>query len=103
MLNMKREEVNQRLLTILEKMESLKEKSDLETMSVKFLGKEADKLIINLSSDEISFEQKEEIYKKIESLKHKIKSEIKIIQSSGLELDSLTKELNEVSSQIIDD
>jgi len=100
---MNKREVEQELNRISKQADFLLEKAEIEMNTVRFLEKQADILILKANDVSIPFDEKENLDKEIDSLRTRIKLEMKMINDAMPEIEKLDEKVQILSREIFTD
>lgn len=91
---MKKEEIEKQLVAVLEEANRLQEKCEIEMATAEFLKNEADKLLIKMSDESLTFDEKELLSKQMTAMHGRLESEVRRFEDGALQLIVLEKKLD---------
>ena len=100
---MKRKRLEAEIDSVMQEAANLQREAELEMSTAHFLRNEAKKLMRKMDSEDISFEEKEQIYKQMTALQGRLESEVRAWNNSLPKLDNLEKKLDNLKHQIVEE
>lgn len=94
---MKRKDLENELQTLLEKLEMLKEESELNLFTSIFLGNEVDKLMDKANDLTLPYDEREKVVRQLIALEKRLKTELLLHDEGVDKLKALENRVNELN------
>jgi hypothetical protein len=97
---MKKQEIEQALADLTQKLEIICEEQELEMRTIKFLGLQSDNLLKKSKDDSLPFNEKEEICKQMDALYNRMLMEEQMVMERGKRIEELDNRFDNLKKLI---